>query len=414
MRDLILSNMQNPRQLEKLYRENKAGFKQEFSGIYPELSGSILADFWHERLTYETDEISWGTNKELLFVIIVSLVAGFIAKLPGFFPISEEFFYPRNISFIVFPALLSYFAWKYKLPVYQLALLLVVMGICLFYINLLPADNNSDTLILACIHLPLLLWIILGAAFTDQQWQNHNKRLDYLKYNGELVVITTLILISGAILSGVTVALFSLIGLRIETFYLENIVVFGLAAAPVVGTFLTQTNPQLVNKVSPVIARIFSPLVLVTLVIYLIATVFSAKDPYTDRDFLILFNLLLIGVMAIVFFSVAEASRGPKITSRNWILFLLAAVTVLVNGIALSAILFRISEWGITPNRLAVMGGNILILINLLIVTVELYKCVTGTSGTDKVGQRIAAYLPFYGIWAAVVLFLFPLLFGFR
>jgi hypothetical protein len=48
-------------------------------------------------------------------------------------------------------------------------------------------------------------------------------------------------------------------------------VVVGLAAVPLVATFLTQTNPQLVSKVSPVIARIFSPIVLVMLVIYLFA-----------------------------------------------------------------------------------------------------------------------------------------------
>ncbi|MEX2568811.1 MAG: hypothetical protein WD431_22910, partial [Cyclobacteriaceae bacterium] len=40
-----------------------------------------------------------------------------------------------------------------------------------------------------------------------------------------------------------------------------------------------------------------------------------------------------------------------------WVLLLLSAVTIIVNGITLSAILFRISEWGITPNRAAVLGG---------------------------------------------------------
>ncbi|WP_439882026.1 hypothetical protein ACSX1A_02465 [Pontibacter sp. MBLB2868] len=51
-------------------------------------------------------------------------------------------------------------------------------------------------------------------------------------------------------------------------------------------------HPDLVNKVSPVIARIFSPLVLVMLVIYLFAILYSGKNPYSDREFLIIFNLL--------------------------------------------------------------------------------------------------------------------------
>ena len=134
--------------------------------------------------------------------------------------------------------------------------------------------------------------------------------------------MTTLILIAGAILSGITIGLFSLIGFNIEKLYVQYIVIFGLPAAPILGTYLTQTNPQLVGKVSPVIAKIFSPLVLVMLVVYLIAMVSSGKNPYNDREFLLIFNALLIGVMAIIFFSVAEISKTTKSPTEIWVLFL--------------------------------------------------------------------------------------------
>jgi hypothetical protein len=236
------------------------------------------------------------------------------------------------------------------------------------------------------------------------------QRLD----NGDLVVITTLIVIAGGILSGITIGLFELIGLKIEEFYAQNIIMFALPAAPILGTYLTQTNPQLVGKVSPVIARIFSPLVLIMLVIYLAAMAYSGKDPFNDREFLLIFNALLIGVMAIIFFSVAETSNASKNKPEIWILFLLSAVTLIVNGIALSAILFRISEWGITPNRAAVLGSNILILINLLLVTAQLFKVVSKKANLNGVGKTIAYYLPVYFVWTVIVTFLFPLLFGFK
>jgi hypothetical protein len=170
----------------------------------------------------------------------------------------------------------------------------------------------------------------------------------------------------------------------------------------------------LVGKVSPVIARIFSPLVLVMLVIYLVAMVYSGKNPYNDREFFVIFNGLLIGVMAIIFFSVAETSTSTKSQLAIWILFLLSAVTILVNGIALSAILFRISEWGITPNRAAVLGGNVLILVNLLLVTWHLLKVVSKKADLYGVRKTISSYLPLYMIWTIVVTFLFPLIFGFN
>ncbi|MBF9251946.1 hypothetical protein I2I11_01440 [Pontibacter sp. 172403-2] len=413
MRNEILSNIHNPGQLEKLYRANKAGFKQEFSDIYPQLSGSALADFWYERLNYESDAISWGSRNEFLFVILASLVAGLFAKLPAIFTISEEFFYPRNIGFLVFPFLTAYFAWKNRLPLNKITFISGVILICLVYINSLPNNATSDTLLLACIHLPLLLWVILGVSFAGDELSNYKMRLDFLRFNGDLAVMCALIGIAGGIMTGITIGLFSLIGFQIEQFYGEYIVAFGLPAVPIVAAYLTQTNPQLVNKVSPVIAKIFSPLVLVMLVIYLGAIISSGKDPYNDREFLLLFNLLLIGVMALIFFSVAENAKD-KSASGVWVLLLLSVVTVVVNGIALSAISFRISEWGITPNRIAVLGGNVLMLVHLLIVTVMLYKAVTKKAAITEVGRSIVLYIPVYFIWTVVVVFVFPLVFGFK
>lgn len=414
MRDEILTYLSHPRQLEQIYRNDKVHFKQEFNTLYPNLKGNMLADFWNERLNYEREEINWGSRKELLFVLLAAFVAGVIAKLPAILSINQEFFFSRNIGFIIFPFLTAYFVWKNKLSTKNIGFIIGATLLGLVFINTLPDVKKSDTLLLSCIHLQLVLWSILGFAFVGEIGNSDTKRLGFLKYNGDLLVMTALIVIAGGIMTGITIGLFSLIGFDIKKFYFENVVAFGLPAAPIVGTYLTQTNPQLVGKVSPVIAKIFSPLVLVMLVIYLVAMVYSSRNPYNDRDFLQIFNALLIGVMAIIFFSVAEKSRTTKSQPEIWILFLLSVVTIIVNGIALSAILFRIYEWGITPNRAAVLGGNILILINLLLVTTQLYKVLARGADITGVGKTIQSYLPIYCIWAVIVTFLFPFLFGFR
>jgi hypothetical protein len=413
MKDEIRSHLDDPRELEKLYRTNKMNFKREFSALYPELRGNTLAEFWNERLHFESDEINWGTRREILLIVMAALVAGVVAKLPDIFQIAETFFYPRNIGFIVFPMLTAYFAWKMNLSKGKIAFILGAMLAALVFINSLPNVEKSDTLVLSCIHLLLFLWAVLGFAFVGEMKNNNQKRLDFLKYNGDLVVMTTLIVIAGGIMTGLTIGLFALIGINIERFYFENVVVFGLPAAPILGTYLTQTNPQLVGKVSPVIAKIFSPLVLVMLVIYLAAMAYAGKNPYSDREFLLIFNALLIGVLAIIFFSVAETARNGKTKAETWILFLLSVVTIVVNGIALSAIVFRIAEWGITPNRAAVLGSNALVLFNLLWVTTKLFNVLTRKADISGVGNVIARYLPVYVVWVILVTFLFPFLFGF-
>jgi hypothetical protein len=414
MKDKILLNLDNPQQLEKLYRTDKTGFRRAFKDLYPESKNNTLLNFWYERLNYTGEEISLGSGKDLLFVIIAAILGGLIAKLPAFLHISEDLFYPRNIGFVIFPILTSYFAWKNKLSSTEIVFIVGITVIGLVFINFFPDVKKSDTLILSCIHLVLLLWAILGFAFVGGRQHSQERRLNFLKFNGDLVVITTLILIAGVILSAITVGLFKLIGFHIEDFYFENIVVFALPAAPIIGTYLTQTNPQLVGKISPVIAKIFSPLVLVMLVIYLVAIVYSGKDPYNDREFLLLFNVLLIGVMAIIFFSVAETAGISKSRAEIWIVTLLSVVTIIVNGIALSAILFRISAGGFTPNRVAVLGSNLLILINLLMVTTQLFKVLLKKENVSSVGKAIAFFLPIYCLWAMIVTFIFPLIFGFK
>ncbi len=410
----ILSHIDNPRELEKLYQDNKTTFKTEFNLLYPELTDNKLADYWNERLNYESSEITWGSNKELIFVIIASLLAGVIAKLPVLLNINLESFYQRNTGFIIFPILTTYFIWRKSLSTKKIVFAGVAFLIALIFINLLPADNKSDTLILSCIHLPLLLWAVLGFSYVGNNIRSNQNRLDFLRYNGDLVIMTGLLVIAGGILTGITIGLFSVIGFDIENFYFEYIGIYGGAALPVVATYITQTNPQLVNKVSPVIAKIFSPLVLIMLVAYLVAILFSQKDPYKDRDFLMVFNFLLIGVMAIILFSVAESSKKSENRTGSFILFALSTVTVIVNGIALSAILFRISEWGITPNRLAVLGGNILMLTNLFIVTFRLFKNVSKKANISEVGNSISMFLPIYILWTIIVTFIFPLIFNFK
>ncbi len=414
MKEEILSHLNSPRNLELIYRGNKVYFKHEFQKIYPEIKGNLIADFWNERLKYESEEFTWGTSSDWLFVLLASLFAGLIAKIPALFSIDQEFFYSRNIGFIVFPVLCVFFAWKNDLSVSKISLISLATIIGLVFINFFPDVKSSDTLILSSIHLLLFLWCVLGFAFVAEKQNSLEKRLNFLKYNGDLVVISALILIAGAIMTGMTIGLFSLIGLKIEKFYFDYVVIFGLAAVPILGTYLTHTNPQLVGKVSPVIAKIFSPLVAVMLVIYLSAMIYSGKDPYSDRDFLLVFNALLIGVMAIIFFSIAEISKSSKSQAEIWILLILSVLTVIVNGVALSAIVFRISEWGITPNRIAVLGGNLLILINLIMVIAHLYRVVLKKVDLTAVGKPIALFLPIYFIWTIIVTFIFPLIFNFK
>jgi len=414
MKNEILNHLDNPKQLEKLYQDNKTSFKAEFNLIFTEHKENKLLQYWDERLNYQSSEISWGNKKEFIFVLALSLTAGCLASIPSFFKIDSEFFYTRNISLIIFSILATYFCWKNRLPKKKIIITGVVFLIALIFINLLPANNNSNTLILSLFHISIFLWTVVGFTYVGNSSNDNRKRIEFLRYNGELLIMSGLLLIAGAVLTAITIGLFTVSGFNIRDFYFEHIVIFCLPIIPILGTFLTQTNPQLVNKVSPVIAKIFSPLVLITVVVYLIAILFSGKNLYNDRDFLMLFNGLLIGVIAIILFSVSTTINQNISQVSGIILFALSVVTVIVSGMALSAILFRISTMGITPNRLAVVGANLLMLTNLSWISFQLFRTVFKKTDISSVENAIAFFIPLYILWTIIVSFIFPFLFNFR
>ena len=413
MENEIKININNPKQLEKLYRDHKGAFIIAFNNIYQDLRNEPAAQAWNERLNYKDEQITWGSKNEIIFIVVAAFVGGLIAKMPSFLGIEYDVYISKNIGFVVFPILTAYFIWKQQLSMTKLVLPLILFIASAIFMNSLPYNEKSATFILSTIHLPIFLWAILGYAFIGGDLNNNQKKIAFLKYNGNFIVMTGLIFISGMFFTGITLALFELLKMDIQTFYFEQIAVWALAAMPMLSTYLIQNNPDLVNKISPTIAKIFTPIVFVTLLVFLIALFYNGKNIYNDRNFLLVFNAVLIGVMAIILFSLTEATNNTRSKFNLIILFGLALLTIIANAIALSAISFRLSEFGISPNRLAVLGTNLLIFIHLLFVSYGLFKNLKGKASIQDVEGDIALFIPVYAVWAAFVTFAIPFIFKF-
>lgn len=104
------------------------------------------------------------------------------------------------------------------------------------YVSLLP--DYTDSVVMALIHLPFVFWAFLGLVFMGDTWRDADSRLRFIRYNGELVVLASLVALGGMVFSGVTVALFELISDNVEDWYFTNVAVFGATAVPVAGTYL--------------------------------------------------------------------------------------------------------------------------------------------------------------------------------
>ncbi len=87
---------------------------------------------------------------------------------------------------------------------------------------------------------------------------------------------------------------------------------------------------------------------------------------------------------------------------------------MIVDIIALTAIIYRLGEFGLSPNRFAVLATNILIFGNILLIMIDLIKVNFKNKNIEIVEKTIAGYLPVYAVWTVFAVFLLPLIFGFK
>jgi len=366
-------------QLEQAYRLDPVQFRSWFDTVYQHNSQSQLLQAWQARLSFDdtaqhsyTEDTSPANvcksdNSLLLYVVFISVLVWAIAKLPDFISLDGEWFYPRFISFLVIAALLVYFIISRAHEKARLLIGIAGIILVLLVLLLLPDRPGSDSITMALIHGPFVMLSLLGIIFCGGHWRESSVRLDYIRYGGELLIFTALILLGGAVLTALSLGLFELIGIPINDWFFDYVVMWGAMSAPLIATWLWDQILNRESKLASVIANVFS--------------VTGRAD---------------------------KSSRLLDLTNLS-----LVFVTLVIDAIALTAILYRLFQFGITPNRIAVTGANLLIFVHLVWIFYEYVKAFQSKGGTEVIKTTIGRYLPVYSLWSIFVFTGLPLLFGF-
>ena len=152
----------------------------------------------------------------------------------------------------------------------------------------------------------------------------------------------------------------------------------------------------------------------VVLLVFLATMVWTGSPIDVKREVLIAFDLLLVLVVGLVLYAASARDRQAPPDFFDGLQLLLVVSALVVDALALAAIAARISEFGFTPNRVAALGENLILLVNLM-WSAWLYARFLRNRGSFAVlEQWQIAYLPVYSIWATLVVVLFPLVFGYR
>ena len=112
----------------------------------------------------------------------------------------------------------------------------------------------------------------------------------------------------------------------------------------------------------------------------------------------------------------AASARDPQAPPDLFdaLQLLLVVTALVVDAVALAAIASRINEFGFSPNRVAVLGENLILLVNLAGTAWLYMRCVTRRGSFAALEKWQIAYLPVYSLWAACVVMGFPPIFGYR
>lgn len=369
----------------------------------------MVLQVWQARLDYGSAGLRPGWPGKLLRVIAVGLAFGALVRLPAIW-LGEDWYYPRFAPSCVLLALSCYFFLEHRAR-NALIVGLSVAAVAAIYVAMLPGE--TDSVVMALLHMPVIFLALLGFVFTGNAWHTTDARIDFVRMLGELLILTSLVALGGMVFTGVTVSLFGLISQDIETWYAHNVAVVGATGVPVVAAFLYDAVFERRTAIAGVLARVFAPLFLIMSVAYLSAAILGGQDPFVDRSFLITFNGLLLVVLGITVFSAVGSGTSGQPRVFDYISIALVAVTLLIDAIALSAILFRLASFGFTPNRVVVLGANLLIMVHLARLCRACVGAIWLGAPRAQVEQVVARYLPVYAGWAAIVVFVLPAVFRF-
>jgi hypothetical protein len=363
----------------------------------------------------ETDASQAGARKDAIVVFCLAVAAAALLKLPALFGFGmEEYasFYVRNASLFVLPLLTGYFVWKRRLAPRTLRWLAAAFVAAGVFANAYPFTPEGNTEVLTVLHLPIALWIVVGIAYAGGRWSQTEGRMDFIRFSGELFIYYVLIALGGGVLTGFVALMFQMIGLDPETFISTWLIPCGAAGAVLVASWLVEAKQSVIENMAPVLTRLFTPLFAAVLVTFLAMLVITGRGINIERDVLLAFDLLLVVVLGLLLYSVSARDPRSPAGAFDVMQVVLVVSALIVDAVALWAVSARMTDkYGFTPNRVAVLGVNAILLVNLAWSAVLYVRFLRGKGSFTDLERWQTNYLPVYAAWAAVVVIAFPPLF---
>ncbi len=352
-----------------------------------------------------------GLVETLAFAVAAGVVIQ-IARLAFDFPDEESPAFFRNLSLFVLPFLAGYFALRRRLSLTQGLLSVAPFVVAALVVNLYPYDPDSSTEMLVALHLPVAMWFVVAYPYMAGAWRSHERRMDFVRFTGECFIYYVLIALGGGVLLGLTSIILQPVAPDLVERLFEWVLPSGAAGAFIVAAWLVEAKKSVVENMAPVLTMIFTPLFAVMLAASAVTYAVSGLGDF-DRDRLVAFDARLIVVLALVLYGLSAREPTRRAGLMDAIQLVAVAGALILDVMVLGSMLARVGDLGFTPNRVAALGLNLVLLLNLAWAAWLSIRFLTGRATFHRLELWQTRYLPVFAIWAGAVVALLPPLFRF-
>lgn len=243
-----------------------------------------------------------------------------------------------------------------------------------FFIRSVAIDNNDFFLqisIIKYIFSVIIFFIIIALSYNGFQVLNSKTISEFFTFSADISIFAGLI-------AGIVSTVFGIFA-AIVIFLIQDIIsgldekiIFKLILLSI--SFLSSIFPFLVyivyknmkTNISIYLSRILMPFSLLFIFILLILLLMPDIRPYDNRASFILYNIMLAIIVLNMFF--IRIDYKSNIFTKA-VYLILPIIAIIFDVLVLTSSLYRLIEYGISPNKITLIGTNLVMLGNLIFIT---------------------------------------------
>jgi hypothetical protein len=397
-------------------------------GVLDDLSREYAREhserLWKQLVLTDTGPANRPTSG-LVLALCLAVGAAAAIKLPALiaavFGMDGAEVVLRNAGVLVLPFLAAYFLVRRGARAATIAGVAAAFVVAGLVVDLYPFAPGGATLVLTAIHVVVALWLVVGIAYAGGRWRSDTARMDFIRFTGEWFVYFVLLALGGGVLAALTMAVFGAIGLDSAVFVSEWLIPCGGAGAVVIAGWLVEAKQSVVENIAPVLTKVFTPLFTALLLALIVAGLVQrnlvdggdAASVFGQRDLLIVFDIVLLVVLGLLLYSIS--ARTPELPA-GWfdrLQLVMVVAALVVDVLVLVAMIGRIGAYGASPNKVASLGLNLILLVNLAGAAWLQLGFVRHRTRFAVVERWQTAYVPVYLAWATFVAAVLPPVFAF-